>query len=208
METANISATTNAMWNEILEKSKSIAIVGGRGSGKTAFGFFCSQFTKLPIYLFKYPSKDVLPENYNILYDFEEMVKIKDSFIWIDEPQLFIPIYEKKSNFEFMKLLSLMRQKDNILVTSTSDTRFYTRGLESYIDTWVVKDIDYDTIKQGSKISKIIKGNVVIHPEGFKLEKNEYLLDDRNFKKHCGKKTFELPSFWNERISKVFKEMV
>ena len=204
-ETANKSADETSFFSEIFKKSRAVGILGSRNSGKTAMCFYISQFTDLNVHIFNYPKRELLPSNWKIVYDFEELIKITDSFIIIDEPQLYIPIYEKTANIKFMKLLSLMRQKDNILVTATSDSRFYTRGLESYIDTWILKDIDFETLKQGSKASKIIKKNSLISPEAFKLDVNEYVLEDRNFKEYCGRHTFNLPAFWKEEMSKAFK---
>ena len=66
------------------------------------------------------------------------------------------------------------------MVFSTSDTRWITRGLESYIDVWLIKDIDVALVKQGSMIKKIIKKNSLIDPEAFKCRIDEYLFYSTN----------------------------
>ena len=205
-ETQNESENEEIDWVEILKKSNSVAILGGRRTGKTAIGFDITRYTYKEVYVFGYPQK-VLPLGYASIKNVEDLPKLKDSVIYWDEPHLTLKVYENSANWKFIKLLSTMAQKGNILITSTSDSRFYTRSLESYLDTWIIKDIDFDTLKQGSKASKIIRKHVLINPEGFSLNKNEYLVEDRATKT-SSKGTFELPEFWNDSLSHAFRDVI
>lgn len=193
-------------WRKIAQSVKSIAVVGSTGSGKTGLVYsLLLDFTK-DVYVFRHPKPKLIEElGYKLMRDLEELEGLKDCVVWIDEPQLHLKNYEKKSNDTLMKLLSMCRQLDITLIISTSDTRFINRGLESYIDVWAVKDMDWELAKNGSMVKNIIKSNSFISWEGLRLKVEEYIFHSRRFHESNGKKTFELPDFFNEEYSKPFK---
>jgi hypothetical protein len=86
-----------------------------------------------------------------------EIENMNDCLLWIDEPQLYSSLNENKSNLWLKKLLSISAQRNVRVILSTSDTRFITRGIESYIDVWCIKDIELALVKQGSMIKNIIQ---------------------------------------------------
>ena len=135
----------------------------------------------------------------------EDMTRIQDCVVYIDEPQLFLPKYDKKNNDALLKLISLSRQRNITLLISTSDTRWVNKALESYVDTFVLKDVDYDMTKQGSKIRSIIKDIVFISPQEFTLQVNEYIFYNRKTQEMNGKKYFDLPSYFSDEHSKAFR---
>ena len=184
---------------------KSIAICGETGSGKTAISYYLINNFNKKIYAYKHPDIKILNERgFKQLHSLAEIEKLKDCVIWIDEPQLYFTVYEKRSNVILLRLLSLCRQRHICLIISTSDTRFITRGLESYIDLWILKDIEYSLVKQGSMIKKIIQNNCFLDVDGFELSINEYIFHSRRFKDFNGKHTFEKPVYFTERYSKPY----
>lgn len=191
-------------WTKIL-KTRTIAIVGNIGSGKTCLALaLLSRETQRPVYIYRYPKPDLLRQmgsNIRIMYSIEDLATTHNSVVYIDEIQLHIPTYDKKTNDALRRVLSLMRQRNNTIVIGTSDTRFVTRGLESYIETWMIKDIDIDLVKQGSKIKKIMNRYSLVLPSELKLNVNEFILDIREMPEISGRHTFSPPAFWNESLS-------
>jgi len=191
-------------WTKILERTKTIGIAGGQGSGKTALCFYISQFTTKPKYIYRFPKPELLP-TFKILFSFGELSRLNDSFIIIDEIGLFIDISDKEMRQAWLKLMSLMRQKNNTIVISTSDTRFYTMAVESYVDAWCVLDIDIDTVKRGGKIGKLIERNSPITTDNFNLPFGNYIFECRQFPEYNKIHIFDLPNIWVEDISKAYK---
>lgn len=187
---------------------RTIAIYGDTGTGKTALSFkILELFKDRDIYFFKHPKPFLLKEfGYKNINDLEKLEKIRDCILYIDEPQIYFNIYNKKSNHIIAKICSLARQLNIILILSSSDTRVFTKHNESYFDLWIIKDVDYDLIKNGSKIKKAIIKNTLFIPQGFKLEMNEFLIDCRKLDNLNGIHTFKLPDKWNDKLSKPFNK--
>src|SRR3990167_2615364 len=162
-------------WKDILTLCSVIGIAGAPRTGKTSMGFFIAEHSDKPIYLFRYPKPELVP--YNNIYKWGEMTRLKDSFIWIDEPHMFIDISDKRQLMSLLRFFSVMAQKDNTLVLSTSDTRWYQAAVESYITAWVVKGIDVEGIKRGSKIRKIALRNSPMDAEELDIRQDEYVFD-------------------------------
>ena len=192
-------------WKEISKKVKSIAIVGITGSGKTSLAYKIIESFDKVVDIFKHPNVSILNERgYKQLHELADFEKLHDCVVFIDEPQLYIKYYESKSNVILMRLLSLCRQRNITLILVTSDTRFITRGLESYIDIWILKDLEFDLVKQGSMIRKIIKANSFIIEDGFSLDIAEYIFYSRLLRDYNGKHKFNQPVYFDDRYSKPY----
>lgn len=190
---------------------KSIAIVGDTRSGKTALGYAVTSHLALkfglPCYLLQHPRPEIVTAlGYKNLYDIADVERLHDCILWIDEPQLSIPQYEKRNNTNLMALLSLCGQRGVTLILSTSDTRYINRGLESYVECWMVKDLDPQLVKQGSTVRNIVKRSTFIDWTGFRCEQDEYVMHSRSLRESCGRKRFSLPPFWSERLSKPYRD--
>lgn len=188
-----------------INQVKSVAIVGESDSGKTALTYKLLDHADKPIYVFGNPREHLIKERgWNVLYDLGEMEYLSNCVLWADEIQLFIKTYDKRANDGLRRMLSIARQRGITLIITTNDTRFITRGLESYIDVWLIKDIEIMLIKQGSMIKKILKKYILIDEDGFRLNKNEYIFHSRKLYKLNKKYTFTLPKYWTEEHSKPF----
>jgi|TARA_Y100000034_G_scaffold70935_1_gene85491 hypothetical protein len=188
------------------DKIKTIAIYGDTGTGKTALSFkLLELFKDRAVYFVKYPKPYLLKKfGYNNLNSLEDFERLRNCVVYLDEPQLILKIYDKKANSVIAKLCSLTRQRDIILILSSSDTRVFTRHNESYIDLWLIKDLDYSMVKQRSKIQQIIKENTFISSEGFKLNDNEFVSYSRKMFNYNGRHIFKLIDSWNEELSKPY----
>lgn len=190
-----------------LEKIKTIAIYGDIGTGKTALAYkIIEQFKGRPIYFMKHPNPEIIEKlGYKNLTSLEEIERLQDAVIYYDEPQLSIALYDKKANRIIANVCSLARQLNITLIISSSDTRVFSKHNESYFDVWLIKDVDFEMVKQGSKIKKAIRNNSRFEPAGFRLEDNEYICESRKLREFNGKHTFELPKIWNEEHSKPYR---
>ena len=195
-------------WKQISKSVKSIAIVGRTGTGKTAIAYKILESFDKEVYIFRHPNPRLLNDRgFRQLYELAAFEQLSDCVVFIDEPQLYIQTYDTKANIVLMRLLSLCRQRNITLIISTSDTRFISRGLEAYFDVWIVKDLEFDLVKKGSIIKKIVAENVHIIVDGFKLDTHEYLFYSREFEQYKGKHNFKLPLYFDERYSKPYAEI-
>lgn len=182
-----------------------ICCVGDTGSGKTATCFkILEKITNKDKYIYKYPTPEILDEFdiYNLdQLNFDELI---DCAFYIDEPQLSVVSPNDKTGL--IRLLSLARQRDILVLMSTSDTRWITKSLESYIDCWIIKDLDYKTVKQGSLIKQIINEHYHnIMPQTFKLDNNKAIFYARKTHGQPIMLDIALPKNWSMEVSKPYK---
>ena len=160
-----------------LDNIKSVAIIGDTNTGKTnlAFSLLNNYEGDRDIYLLGYPKKI---KDYKEVSNLQDVFQLTDSIIFVDEIQRFIKIYDRKANNDLMDLISLFAHNNNTIVFTTQLSQFITKGVEAFIDCWLMTRIaDLATLKNGSKPKRIIQRT--IHPTCTKwtlgLEKGEYL---------------------------------
>lgn len=192
---------------------RTIAIFGNVGSGKTSLAFrilktLNQEVPNKTVYFVKHPRPELIAQfGYKNLNSLEEITKLQDCIVYIDEAQLLsAAVAEYKRDMIITKVLSLARQRDIIFIISSSDTRTFGKRVEAYFDLWLVKDIDFSMTKQRSMIREVLKSNAFIAPEEIHLEKNEYLFHNRKNPSWNGRKTFELIDEWTEELSKPYKK--
>ena len=204
---------------DTLDELRTIAIYGDTGEGKTSLAY--NVINKLKkgrdVFFLKYPNPKLIEElGYESLDSLELIENIENCILYIDEPQLHFGIYDKKSNGIISKICSLARQKNIILIISTSDTRVFTKHNESYFDAWCIKNLDYSMVKNGSKIKKIMRDNATFDPKGISLNKNEFLFDRkcknsergnwRTTSKFNGRYIFEMEDYFTDEHSKPYRQ--
>lgn len=208
----NIYEDDMGFWKKVVKSDiKSIAVIGESSSGKTAISFrilgLYRKHTKRDIYVLKHPKPYLIEKlAYKNLHNIEDLERIKKSVIYIDEPQLVLPFYNNNGNPRLAKLLSISRHRDNTIILSTSMSQYVTRMLEGQIDMYIVKDIEYSSVKQGSRVRKIIKDNAIIDVESFRLNVDEYLFYSRKFSEFNSKHNFKKPAFFTDEYSKLFDD--
>lgn len=186
--------------------SSAIAVVGARGSGKTALSYkLCTDIaaTGRPVHVYRNPRPELIRERgWNHMQRLEEIYDVHHCAVWVDEIQLTIPTLDKRANDGLQRLLSIARHRDITLIMSTCDTRWVTRALESWIDVWLVKDIEISLVKQGSMLKKIARRHVVVDVDEFRLRPEQYLFYARDFPEQDGLHEFEMPKFFSDAHSK------
>ncbi len=160
-----------------LDEIKSLAILGDVNSGKTnlAFKFLRDYQGDRQVYLVGYPKKI---DDFKTITFFNDLFKLTDSIIFIDEIQKYIKIYDRRANYDLIELISIFAHNNNTLVFTTCLSHFISKSIESYIDAWfLTRILDLKSLKNGSKAKRIIEQTT--HPKcskwGLALLKGEYL---------------------------------
>jgi hypothetical protein len=187
--------------------AKSIVILGDIGSGKTASAFKILELCKgnRPVYFYNHPNIDLLSQFGYKNITMNEISRKQNSIIVLDEIQL--APNPRKRDIILSKMLSLSRQKDNLLIIITSDSRTLSPCVEGYIDFWVIKDYEYQMTKQRSKVRNIIMGHCDIDPDSFSLSVNEMIIYCRRLNDKISSKDIyycDLPIGWSDKLSKSY----
>ncbi len=183
-------------WDRLIPELRTIFVTADLGEGKTAYCYYlCDKLKrKMPVYVFKHPNSELMKERgYRIMQEIDEIENLSNAVLWLDEPQLTLPKYEKRGSI--------------ILILSTSDTRYITSAEDFYISTYIIKKIDYPMIKRGSKVKQIVNDMATITAEGYSdtIRQDEYILFNKRLKEINGKYTFELPKYFDDKHSKPFR---
>jgi len=188
---------------------KTIAIYGAMGTGKTSLAYTLIDELKKykkTVYFFNHPRPEMIEAlGYENIDSLERLEDIQDCVLYLDEPQITLPLYNKKANRIISQICSLSRQLDITLIISTSDTRVFTKANEAFFDTWIVKDLDYDMVKNGSKIKKIMQKNAKFDAAGLRLKNNEFLFETRNHSRLNGLHAFTEVSCFNKKHSTPYR---
>lgn len=193
---------------ELLSKARSIYILAGVRAGKSAFAFGLAKLLQpyKKVYYFNFPQQNLLKkEGFFHLDNLNEISQITDAVIVMDEIALTITKYEKKNNDELQKILTLAGQNNLTLIFISQISQMINKTLEGLIDCFVVMDIEYQNLKNGSKAKNMIKDYCTFQPEYFRLTKGEFLFHSRNFQvfeKHC---KFTLHPSFTEEWSLAYK---
>ena len=203
----NKKVTNGIDWHSL--NLKTVFVTADIREGKTAFSqYLCEQLKeKKEIYVFKHPKPELLKKiGYKNLNAIDEVENLNNVVLWIDEPQIVFPKYEKRGSIVLNKLMSLAGQRDITLILSTSDTRYITSAEEFYVSEFIIKRIDYTMIKRGSTVKNILNELATLTPQGYSdnIKLNEFVLYSKKHKELNGKYKFSFPSFFNEEYSRPF----
>ena len=170
-------------WDKLIPQLRTVFVTADLGEGKTSFSYYLLDKLKetMDVWIFKHPNPSLIEKiGFKNMLEIDELENLNDIALYIDEPQIVFPKYEKRGSIILNKLLSLVRQKDIVLILSTSDTRYITSAEEFYVSTFIIKKTE----------------NIKI---------NEYVLYSKKMKKLNGKYSFDLPKYWNDELSKPFR---
>ena len=173
-----------------LDKINTLCILGNRDEGKTNLAFYYLNKYKgnKQKVLYGYPKKI---EGFKVVSTFDDLLKVNNSVIFIDEISIYFKFYDKHTSQRFLDFLVLMAHKKNTLIFTAQLTQMITKPIEALIDAWSFKRIDLTTLKYGSKPKRIIQSLADYKKNEWvlDLEKNEYFeYSERN--EENGIKTF------------------
>jgi len=160
-----------------LDKSRICAIIGDIDSGKTNLGVFLLREYKgkRKIYTLGYPRQI---DNFPSLNVKQDIDKLSDSIIFIDELARFYPVAHKKSNQDFLALARNLGHSKNTLIFTTQLTKDLTESMEAFVDSFLITRMqDLRFLKRGSKAKYLILDCADVHMTGhsLSLEPGEYL---------------------------------
>jgi len=177
-----------------LDELRSVSIIGDIHSCKTNLAVKILRDYKgtRQIYLVGYPKQI---DNFKQITFFNDLFKLTDSIIFIDEIQNYVNIYDRRRVQDFIQLLSFFAHNNNTLIFTTCLSQFIPKRLEPYLDCWcLTKIMDINGLKNGGKPKRIIQNTT--HPRCTKwslaLKKGEYIEhSELNEPEDNGLKTFE-----------------
>lgn len=144
-----------------IDNNKPLAILGNPNSGKTNLMFFfaslCSAQRKR--YTLGYPK---YVEGFKNLSTLEDLAKIEDAVVLIDEFDKYISLTDKRANHALMQVLKFCEHKRIKLVFNTQLSQFITKQVSALVPQWAILNIDYFGLKNGSKPKRILQ--YIKHP--------------------------------------------
>ena len=191
-----------------LSKASSIYILGSTGTGKSALAYgLCKKLQKYKrIYYHHFPKTSLLQkEGWHNLENLNDVGRLTDSVLVVDEAALKLRRDEKRNNDLLQKLLVLARQNNITLIIISQLSQVVNKALESLIDCFIVMDIDYNNLKNGSRTKIMIRNYCTFSPEAFKLKVGEFLYFSRNYSVFDNFVKFPKPEGFTEEWSFAYR---
>jgi len=157
---------------------KPVAILGNPNSGKTNLMFYLASLHSAPKrYILGYPTE---VKGFVALSNIQDVSKISECVLLIDEIDEIIPFYEKRSNEALKRLLKFTAHNNIKLIFSTQLSQFVSKMMEALVPQWAITQIDIFTLKNGSKPKRIlidyVKKPEIINKEiGMKLPLGQFV---------------------------------
>ena len=193
----------------IAGKSKIVYIIGARGSGKSATAFMlCSkvhdEIGRGVYYVSDSVNKSALPKWIRVIDNINEAPN--GALAVIDEAAIQYNAREfmKKGHIDLTKMLAIARHKDIFLIFITQHTGLADKNIKRLRDMMIWKQSnDYSMAEQGSGNSKEHKFWQKVRSMMSPRSKAECLFEFPAHKRFINF-SHELPSFWNDALSKVW----
>ena len=139
-----------------LDKVRLVSIQGDLHTGKSNAAFFILRSYKgsRKIYLLGYPRQ---VDDFKILQKKQEIDKLKDSIIFVDEFSRFFPLKANHTNEYFLDLARMSWHRNNTLIFCSQLSQDVTKRMESFIDCFIFTRIeDLRTLKNGSRMKDMV----------------------------------------------------
>ena len=186
-----------------INNNRAIAIIGVADSGKTNLAFYFAKMNKQEKkYLLGYPKK---MDGFISLNSTEDLSKITEGLLIIDEFSRYFPVWERKSNASLLNLLQFAEHNQIKLILTTTLSQFITKQCEALIPCWAIKQINIRRLKNGSTPSYVLK-YAIKHPnistDFMKVAVNEFVWFNENGK--AGENgIYEFPNMFIEKDWKI-----
>ena len=195
----------DGFYNKLKNNSLVLLVVGKRGSGKTSLGMKFLEFfnketkrkcytlgyekTRLPWWIKKVDSIEKIPNNATALFDEGAILfSARDSM--------------KNINKELSKIMAIARHKNLTLVLITQNSAMIDLNVLRLADALLLKEPSLLQSKFERKALKEIYEKIKPKFAGIDDKKAHFYVWDDDFQ---GLIKYSLPTFWNENISKSFR---
>jgi hypothetical protein len=202
-------------WAEIIKPCTSNLIVGDVGTGKTGLGMylldrFSQHYNLRPIVVgFPQAKRKDLPEHFDILDNCEDVTKIENAILFIDEADLQLPIEDTKARKYVTNFLSLPRHRSQVLLLAFHFPRLILGRYLPFFATFMLKRPPYLLEFAGKS-----KGDTLVAmmqkaeerfaelPDPGLVNKNTYVIAPRI--RWQGMLENPLANFWSDDLSKAW----
>ena len=188
--------------SQLVKGSNHIVIIGSRGQGKTALGYYLLELHKnvnRQVYVYQHPKPKLLPK---WIKNITKLSRLPDGgVLLIDESANDFDQYSyaKRNNVYLRNKLTSARHKNQSYIFICLTTSFINKNFMHMINVWFLKQ---PTLFQREEERKIVRQAYSRIQE--ELEKDEfYYLDDLEWVK--GK--FSLPVWYTNKLSTAYSEI-
>lgn len=184
-------------------KPNNFLIIGKKGSAKTSLGFkFLEEIkslSKKKAYIFDYPAPELLsklPFRVTNLTSIKQLFNLTDSVCLIDEAHRYFDVLNKSVNEDLKLLLSGSRQNNCSFIFITHNSYFITRGLFSYIDIRIIKEVNEGHWEmERPHMNKLYRDTNIYGKEWFFIDSDFWR----------GREHFVKPDWFTDEFSNAYK---
>ena len=186
---------------KIYSEPNNFLVIGKKGSGKTALGFKLLEDISLfrKTYFFRFPKPELLkklPFECENITSMKQLQNLTDGVCLIDEAHRYFDVLNKSVNEELKEILANSRQNNMSFIFVAHNSYFITRGLFSYIDIRIIKEVNeghWETDRPHMK--KLYSKINIDKPE-------DYFIDGDYMR---GKKRFKLMDWYDEVFTTAYR---
>ena len=195
-------------WREVITHPSVVLILGKRGSGKSALGYYLLELlhTAYPVYVIGAPetAQNLLPDYVGIVPNLEMLPP--NSVAVVDEAHLRYHARQSNTDVSILmsKLLNISRQKSQTIIFVSQEARQIDRNIVSSADVIIFKDLgllqtEFDR-REINRIAIQAKG-VFDSTKGNRKIWSYVHSPNADF---IGPLKNSLPSFWSSKLSTIF----
>ena len=186
---------------KIYSEPNNFLIIGKKGSGKTALGFKLLEDISIfrNAYVFRFPKPELLkklPFKCENITSMKELKNLTDGVCLIDEAHRYFNVLNKSVNEELKDILSNSRQNNTSFIFVTHNSYFITRGLFSYIDVRIIKEVNEGHWEIDRPHMKKLYSKIDIN------NPKDYFIDSDYMR---GRKRFELMEWYDEKFTTAYR---
>jgi ABC-type cobalamin/Fe3+-siderophores transport system ATPase subunit len=139
-------------------QNKVVGIVGSKNSGKTTalihFIDYCQQFQAQKVaYFFHQEYKDTISGVDLFINDVEELLDVRNSFIFIDEFKTLFNLDDRHQRKTIEQIFAMLVHNNNVIVLCGLPD-YYNHFMSKLINIWVLKTLKFSECVNGSDLKK------------------------------------------------------
>lgn len=206
--------------DKIFQKERRIGIVGNTGSAKSSLALselteLREKYPDLPIYVFGVEEKleeGLKKRNIQFIRNKEDILdlKIKGAVIFIDEFADLFSVQTRDKELERIKrFFNRIEHLNDFLIISTAQNGFWNKFVNGFIQTFLVKQIDFNVLVNGTDLKRKVEGIENTSDYRLDCERNEFYVLSNNLTE---KRTFKYsPEFDSKKdlinpFNSIFKK--